>query len=257
MIEGDIFRKIYEQMAHKQIGWDVPSIGIETLNIWGKEGQPAIVTFAQCSPHEIKVAFEREFGSRPVKVRSGDYGSPERYLTDRKERQMTVGALLASMPSPDDLYMANEQASFTFLRMLTGRVLDELGGEELFESPTVWLGTTGAITPLHKDTTDNFAFHVFGKKTWILFSPRDAPLLNLRSVNDRQGSEFCVSSHDLRTPAVLQELISAGAHPLTCQVGRTECLYLPAGWSHFVVTEELTLMINIWQNNLCPARVLR
>ena len=199
----------------------------------------------------------KEFGSRTVRVRSGDYGAPERYVANRSETHMTVSDLLNSISSPDHLYMANQQSSFNFLRALTDSALERLGGEGLFECPTVWLGSKGAVTPLHKDSTDNFAFHLSGRKTWILFPPKDAALLDLRNVNDRPGSEFCVSSIDLRQRAALDELISEGACPITQQVSAGECLYIPAGWSHFVQTEELTLMVNVWQTASCPARVLR
>ena len=257
MIKGDIFAKIYKQMAHKRACLDVPVIEIEMLAAHGKEGQPAILKFDKCTSHEAEVALEQEFGNRSVAVRHGDYGSPEHYVAHRNEIQMTIGGFLASASSSDHLYMANQQASFAFLRALTGSILDDLGGEAMFEEPTIWLGRTGAVTPLHKDSTDNFAFHVFGKKKWILFSPSDAPLLKLRNVNDRPDSEFCVSSHDLREPGVLQGLIDLSACPTTCQVGTGECLYIPAGWSHFVETEELTLMVNIWQKGCYPARLLQ
>src|SRR6202789_4302505 len=170
---------------------------------------------------------------------------------------MSLRALLASMPTGDNLYMANQKASFELLQNLVGSLIDDLGGKELFELPTVWLGTSGAITPLHKDSTDNFAFHFSGKKSWTIFSPLDAVYLNLNKVNDRPGSEFAVSDLDLRKEDAIKRLRDKGVTPITLDVGGGDCLYLPAGWTHFVSTQERTLMVNVWQVSANPARILQ
>lgn len=255
---GTVFGKILARMAHAESCVDIPTVAFEMFDTWKKKGYPAVLSQQQPVPHQdVYGILLKEFGSRIIKVRSGDYGAPERYVSNRSEIRMTVSDLLNSISSPDHPYMANQPSSFNFLRTLTGSALEHLGGEGLFECPTVWLGSKGAVTPLHKDSTDNFAFHLSGRKTWMLFSPKDAALLDLRNVNDRPDSEFCVSIIDLRQRAALDGLIAEGACPITLQVCAGECLYIPAGWSHFVQTEELTLMVNVWQAASFPARVLR
>ena len=253
---GTVFGKICARMAHSALCAHVPTVAFDQFDDWTRNGFPAVLSHEETVSHDVLGILEEEFGSQTVKVRSGDYGAPDRYVSNRTETRMTVSDLLSSISSPDHPYMANQPSSFKLLRTLTGTVLDRLGGEAIFECPTVWLGAKGAVTPLHKDSTDNFAFHFMGRKTWILFPPTDAALLNLQNVHDRPDSEFCVSSIDLRQHAALDELIDEGARPIRRQITAGECLYIPAGWSHFVQTEELTLMVNVWQIASRPARVL-
>src|SRR6202789_1419651 len=109
---GDTFQKIVERMADVPQLSEIPRGGIEVVAQYLRIAHPAILTFPILPEEKICEALDREFGNRDVTVRSGDYGSPNRYLGERKELRMSLQAFLASIPTGDNLYMANQKASF-------------------------------------------------------------------------------------------------------------------------------------------------
>ena len=115
-----------------------------------------------------------------------------------------------------------------------------------FEPPTVWLGAPHSLTPLHRDSTDNFALQLVGCKRWTIFPPQDAPYLYMSFVDASPGGDFATSAVDLRNSDLERFPAFANAHPITFDLHAGEMLYLPMGWSHFVENLELSLMVNYW-----------
>ena len=106
---------------------------------------------------------------------------------------------------------------------------------------------TAAITPLHKDGSDNFSLHIFGSKRWMLLPVRDFPLLYMTEQNPHSFPGFACSCV-CRTPN-FELFPHRFARPLSVEVKAGEILYLPAGWSHYVETLGPTLMVNYWVDN--------
>lgn len=68
--------------------------------------------------------------------------------------------------------------------------------------PLIWLGPEGSVTLLHRDSTDNFAFHIFGVKRWRLYPSEQHPdlgILSLKGLQQTEG-EFAISEIDVENP---------------------------------------------------------
>jgi ribosomal protein L16 Arg81 hydroxylase len=115
-----------------------------------------------------------------------------------------------------------------------------------FNKPRIWLGPKGSITPLHKDIVDNFCYHLYGIKRWRIFPVRDYPYLYMKHPDPENLPDFATSLVDLRSPDLLRFPLFQNAQPIVFDVMPGETLYLPAGWSHYVETQEDSLMVNLW-----------
>ncbi|MCX6117838.1 MAG: cupin-like domain-containing protein, partial [Proteobacteria bacterium] len=193
----------------------------------------------------------KEHPEKQVKVRLGDYANPENYapekrlLMDQKLSVYIQDILNNKLDSKTPPYAGNFTLPIDFLASI-GANIPNLYPVEVFEAPTVWLGTKNCITPLHRDSSDNFAIHITGKKRWTIFSPADAPHLYMSSVSASKGGDFATSAIDLRSPNLHLFPEFSKAHPITFDVDSGETLYLPMGWSHFVENLEPSLMVNYW-----------
>ena len=146
------------------------------------------------------------------------------------------------------LYVANAEISNRAVEMLGLKppsdhpVID-------FRPPRLWLVRPTLITPLHKDGSDNFSLHIFGSKRWTLLPVRDFPLLYMTEQNPHSFPGFACSRVDILTPNFELFPLYRFARPLRVEVKAGEILYLPAGWSHYVETLGLALMVNYWVDN--------
>jgi len=114
------------------------------------------------------------------------------------------------------------------------------------EQPAFWLGVTGSVTPLHKDSTDNFAFQVCGTKRWILFPVRDIPFLYME--RPLQHTDFATSQVEPKNPQLDRYPLYSNARSIVIDVNAGEMLYLPAGWAHHVENQTTSLMVNYWMS---------
>ena len=126
--------------------------------------------------------------------------------------------------------------------------------------PQAWLSGNGALTALHKDTGDNLACVVVGRKRFKLYSPlaharlyytpspgATKPAFNLYgapsqltfSLADQEANSTIEAPNRLAFPRFEQDWIEA-------TVGPGQCLFVPAGWGHKVRTPTPTLMVNYW-----------
>ena len=116
--------------------------------------------------------------------------------------------------------------------------------------PSIWLGPEGSVTPLHRDSADNFAFHIFGSKRWTLFPPEQHPNLGILALDGLQktGGEFAISEIDVEDPDLERFPEFEKAKPIELELNTRggEVLFLPAGWHHHVRTLETSLMLNYW-----------
>jgi hypothetical protein len=101
----------------------------------------------------------------------------------------------------------------------------------------LWYGPGGTITPLHHDTTNILFCQVRGKKRITLIDPSWTEL-----VRD------CVSFYsfiDVEKPDVKRFPYFADIPKLTVTVGPGECLFIPAGWWHFVRSLSVSVSISM------------
>ena len=228
-------------------------------------GYPVVMRFNQPALSEsIFESLAVHYGHLRLQVRDEDYAAPLTYAHERKYVELTLADYLADLKvlplSKDetDVEQSGSPASKVPPRYAGNQPLSaEVAGlvgispppfypAHNYEPPAFWLGGPGSITPLHKDSTDNFAFHVLGQKRWTLFPPRDVPFLAMTRPKPDDAIDFATSSIDLRQPDPGKHPQFSEAVPVTVVVSGSEMLYLPAGWGHFVETIQTSLMVNFW-----------
>jgi hypothetical protein len=185
--------------------------------------------------------------SLDLTVRIGDYANPENYVSSRRTQVMQLSNYLSFLENHTDdlslMYAGNIRPPSSLLSDLNCEC-PKFYAQDKFELPNMWIGGPGAITPLHKDGSDNFAVHLFGTKRWKLFPVRDIPFLHMHRI--LFNSDFAVSAIDMRYPDTERFPELNETQCLEVDVKGGETLYLPEGWGHYVENLETTLMINYW-----------
>ena len=140
------------------------------------------------------------FGSVEVRIRAGDLASPQEYSNERIYESSTLADYLVEMfeNRGRPRYAGNIRLPTEILSIAGVTVPNCVPVEDL-EPPSYWFGGTGCITPLHKDSTDNFAVQVFGRKRWTIFPVRDAPNLYLSRPSDEPLHDYATSLVDWRS----------------------------------------------------------
>ncbi|MCA9091035.1 MAG: cupin-like domain-containing protein [Planctomycetaceae bacterium] len=193
-------------------------------------------------------------GESTVQVRRSTYGSAADYLTNRQYEEIPLSAYLNELCDPDGEHQTMRYAGNVSLPVPLASRLDmtefplcRLSSEQ-WEPPAYWIGPTGSLTPLHKDSTPNLAYQIFGTKRWVVFPVRDIPFLRMSRPNPSEEMDFAVSEI---APSEFKELTAARFHPavpLEFMLEAGDVLYLPAGWAHFVENRTTSVMVNRWMS---------
>ena len=116
-----------------------------------------------------------------------------------------------------------------------------------------WFGPPRTISPLHTDPYHNILCQVVGKKYLRLYNPWESEKLYPRGVEEG-GIDMCNTSQ-VDVEAVDQESGADNAFPLfrTAPYVETilsegECLYIPAGWWHYVRSLTVSFSVSFWWN---------
>ena len=128
----------------------------------------------------------------------------------------------------------------------------------------VWLGPAGTRTPLHCDPYDNILAQVVGYKYIRLYPPSATPCLYPCGVDEHGANLDNTSQVDvgLVRDAELGDRVDIDAvrdqklrFPLSEHaqyeegvLGPGECLYVPAGWWHYVESVTLSFSVSFWWN---------
>ena len=217
---------------------------------YAAHSRPVIVQLRTAANERALDDIENKHGDRVIKVRHGDYPDPDNYRPERRLlNDMTLREYIKSLRSLSERdtppYAGNFTLPIEFLGSLGASMPDYYSAERL-EAPTVWLGVKGCITPLHRDSSDNFAIQLLGRKRWTIFPPQDAPYLYMSSVSQSKGMDFAASAIDLRRPDLARFPEFRNAKGITFELCAGEMLYVPMGWGHYVENLELSLMVNYW-----------
>ena len=178
-----------------------------------------------------------------IQIRRATFDSPSQYITDRQLQTVTMREYLQGFRN-SGLYAGNQKLPEHIEAVLN--VTPPSFGDNSIEPPAFWLGAGGGVTPMHKDSTDNFAYQICGTKRWTLFPVRDIPFLYM----DRplENSDFATSSVDPMNPNLNEFPLFANARSVVVDLMAGEMLYLPAGWAHHVENLSTSLMINYWMS---------
>ena len=219
-----------------------------------KKGHPFIITEAfnhYDTEDDFLKRFIDELGENMISIRTNDYKNPAIYSTLRVTENQTINSYLKNVFSKEiiNTYAANNLISKDSLNALNlFYPLKEI--TEVFESPRVWIGPKGSLTPLHRDSSDNFSYQLIGKKKWTIFSIVDDEKLyfskNKFGSLSNVESEFSTSPIDLRNVDKRKFPLYKDATPIEVIINPFEIFYLPYGWGHSAENLSTTIMINFW-----------
>ena len=106
----------------------------------------------------------------------------------------------------------------------------------------VWLGEAGLISLLHYDSSHNFFLQLYGRKTFVLLPPSEAPKVQLFPWAHPGDAHTQLPLED--HPA-MEALLSSGwgdLHTLNASVAHLrpgDVLYIPPYWLHHVITWDI------------------
>jgi hypothetical protein len=102
----------------------------------------------------------------------------------------------------------------------------------ILQNAFLFLGSAGAITPLHRDAGSGMNAHIIGRKRWTLFSPDQAALLYPRHSELNAGYQH--ADVNLNEPDLERHPLFSSSRPLEITVYAGEILLIPSGWFHQV-----------------------
>lgn len=122
-----------------------------------------------------------------------------------------------------------------------------------------WLGPKGTRTPLHTDPYHNIFCQVVGYKYVRVYPPEATDAVYPRGTDENGINESNTSQVDFaldRDVVGNIRVLDADQYPrfvqeasyLEAMVGPGECLYIPAGWWHFVESMTTSFSVSFWWN---------
>jgi hypothetical protein len=123
----------------------------------------------------------------------------------------------------------------------------------------VWLGPKGTRTPLHTDPYHNIFCQVVGYKFVRLYPPEATESVYPRGVDENGINESNTSEVEIRLGHERAENVTVEEEerfPLFLAqegyreaiVGPGECLYIPAGWWHYIESLTASYSVSFWWN---------
>ncbi|MCM0605090.1 MAG: cupin-like domain-containing protein [Xanthomonadaceae bacterium] len=190
-----------------------------------------------------------QFNDKKIQVRIGNFSDPKEYAYNRKTYESQFSEYLLNLKKNNQIdkigYLGNYKLSQDSL-LPAWALPPDLYSQNLFMQPSLWLGPSGAITPLHTDGLDNFAVHIVGSKRWTLVPIQHYPDLEVSVPFPDLATDLHTSSIDLNKLGGLEWLKKNHITHTQFICGPDETLYLPAGWFHYVETLTPSLMVNWW-----------
>lgn len=113
------------------------------------------------------------------------------------------------------------------------------------------IGASGTFTQGHIDSKDNFVYQLIGEKEWTIYPPGDYYKLYYR--REKGSLEWSRILNSREKPNTKKFPLYKETHPIRFVMRPGEVLYLPRGWTHFVVNLSPSLMLNTWRRG--PAAI--
>eukprot|EP01135_Chromosphaera_perkinsii_P009287 Nk52_evm39s1705 gene=Nk52_evmTU39s1705 len=154
----------------------------------------------------------------------------------------------------------------------------EDGQGHALDAINMWIGSSRAVSSMHKDPYENIYCVVSGEKTFTLIPPNEIAYLHyemcaVEKYTYPEHEEFPTSNKGVtRVPVEGMEPIPwipldpddpdyeqypefRKAHPISCTIGKGDLLYLPALWFHKVAQHgSPVIAVNYWYDMVCDMK---
>ncbi|MGA9378294.1 MAG: cupin-like domain-containing protein [Phormidium sp.] len=254
VMEGPRFKEVYELLKDQPRIETVKRVNLQSFydqfDLIKRAGYPVIVTdYGKGCKQTILSNLCEKYGEIIYKARKGNYCDPIVTITSSREYEF-ISIMdyvnLISEGKGTSLYAAAQVIENIALSDLFTSYPEAYTKEE-FETPSLWIGPKGSITPLHKDSRDNFIHQIVGAKRWWLYPVRDIPWLYMSILPSRPNIDLAVSRIDLRNVDLTKFPDFTKAKCVKVFTMPGEMLYLPMGWGHYVeCVEDFSIMVNYW-----------
>ncbi|KAK3605941.1 hypothetical protein CHS0354_019610 [Potamilus streckersoni] len=118
-------------------------------------------------------------------------------------------------------------------------------GERDGTDSTIWIGSSGAYTPMHYDTYGfNLVAQIYGRKRWFLFPPHQTPYMYATRIPYEESSVF--SQVNVIDPDLKRQPKFKMTTPYVVTLEPRQVLYVPRHWWHFVECIDSAISINTW-----------
>ena len=251
-VQGVWFPQIYEATKNnvhlKKID-RLKSVSDDQFTAYASKSLPFVVknVFNSFNKRKAKQILKSDFGSQQIEVRYGVLDEAGIFL-ERKTSKNLLGDYLKILRDKSNevvVYAGNNNVELQLLEALN-ITYPPFYQSNFYNIPRMWFGPKKAVTPLHKDITDNFSYNYFGKKKWIIYPPSDYPYLYMADLGLKDFPDFELGAVDIFKPDLSKFPEFNKARGIEVIMHSHELLYLPAGWSHHVINLEETLMFNFW-----------
>lgn len=122
-----------------------------------------------------------------------------------------------------------------------------------------WLGPKGTRTPLHTDPYHNIFCQIVGYKYVRLYPPEATESVYPRGIDENGINESNTSQVEIRLDRALPGDVAVDEQQMFPQfmsqddyceaiVGPGECLYIPAGWWHYIESLTTSYSVSFWWN---------
>ncbi|KAM3728807.1 Bifunctional peptidase and arginyl-hydroxylase JMJD5 [Dirofilaria immitis] len=106
----------------------------------------------------------------------------------------------------------------------------------------IWIGPSGTISPLHFDPKSNIFCQVVGRKFLRIVSTAETENVYPR----KDGILTNTSQLDVRNPDMAKFPRFREAHVFDCVLCAGECLFIPAGFWHYVLALDPSISVSCW-----------
>jgi len=180
--------------------------------------------------------FCNKLENKELSVRHGDYGSTEgrkeRYFKKEKLKNVCQNINNSSGYGGNNVISLDEQKKI--------QLQSSNPSINMFQKAKMWIGPSNSRTPLHKDTPDNLAIQLYGRKKWIFYNKNS----NKHLCFDENNSTLEWSNYSINNFFTCPSALLARRYEKIMEPG--DMLYLPSQWGHDVENVTNSIMINLW-----------
>ncbi len=190
------------------------------------KGVPFVIRAGQGAPSWTLDTLERDYGDLPATMLAG-----ARTVRDSLQRIRAGKTVDGAYRAPEAMIRDLGVPAF-----LAGR----LDGR-----PKLFLAPQGGVTPAHRDNSPGLAWHILGRKRWLLLPPCFADRVAIRGTEPSSQ----LAGVDFDAPDAARPDSFKGVRPVEVMVHPGESVYLPALWFHQVHQEDLTVSVSYFVVN--------